>query len=46
MVKFGTRCTAMHRVHINRKGAPLFDMVQERDLNPELTDVSLKVIIK
>lgn len=45
MVDFGTRCTAMHRVHINSKGAPLFDMVQERDLNPELAAVTLKVIV-
>ena len=46
IVKFGTRCTAMHRVHINRAGVPLFDVAQERDLNTELRDVTLKVIVK
>lgn len=46
IVKFGTRCSAMHRVHINQAGVPQFDVVAERDLNPELTEVSLKVIVK
>lgn len=46
IVSFGTRCTAMHRVHINGNGIPLFDVAQERDLNPELTDITLKVIVK
>jgi len=46
IVKFGTRCTAMHRVHINRAGVPLFDVTRERDLNTELADVTLKVIVK
>ncbi len=46
IVKFGTRCTAMHRVHINRSGVPLFDVAQERDLNAKLADVTLKVIVE
>ncbi|WMJ86586.1 family 43 glycosylhydrolase [Anaerocolumna sp. MB42-C2] len=46
IVKFGTRCTAMHRVHINHAGVPLFDVAQERDLNTKLTDVTIKVIVE
>lgn len=45
VVKFGVRCTAMHRVHLNQKGVPVFDMARERDLNPELADLALKVVV-
>jgi GH43 family beta-xylosidase len=46
IVKFGTRCSAMHRVHFNHAGVPQFDVVAESDLNSELTEVNLKVIVK
>lgn len=46
IVKFGTRCSAMHRVHMNHAGVPQFDVVAERDLSSDLTEVSLTVIVK
>jgi GH43 family beta-xylosidase len=39
------RCTGMHRVHFNADGVPVFNMSKERDLDPSLTEVSLKVIV-
>lgn len=41
----GTRCSAMHRVHINSNGVPVFDLVPERDLNRELAEVTMQVVI-
>lgn len=46
IVGFGTRCSAMHRVHFNKKGVPVFNMTKERDLNSKLTEVCTKVIVK
>ncbi|HEX3020771.1 MAG TPA: family 43 glycosylhydrolase [Lachnospiraceae bacterium] len=43
LVPFGTRCSAMHRVHINKAGIPVFDLIEERDLNAELADLTLDV---
>jgi len=45
IVSSGTRCSAMHRIHFNKKGVPIFDVANERDLNPELADLSIKVIV-
>ena len=43
---FDKRRTAMHRVHFGKNGVPIFNMNKERDLNPKLADVELKVIVK
>ncbi|MDF2485079.1 MAG: hypothetical protein K0R46_1247 [Herbinix sp.] len=40
-----TRCTGLHRVHFNVDGDPVFHVSKERDLKPELEDVSLKVVV-
>lgn len=40
------RCTAIHRVHFNSTGIPVFDMSAERDLNAELTEVNTKVLVE
>lgn len=45
LVGFGIRCSAMHRVHFNNKGVPIFDVARERDLNPKLTDVEIEIIL-
>jgi GH43 family beta-xylosidase len=45
LVTFGTRCSAMHRVHINKAGVPVFDLIPERDLAPQLSDLTLKVMV-
>ena len=39
------RCTAIRRVHFDKEGVPRFDMSDERDLRPELTQVSMRVEI-
>lgn len=46
LVGFGTRCSAMHRVHFNNNGVPIFDVAGNRDLNPELTDVEIEIILR
>jgi GH43 family beta-xylosidase len=43
LVPFGTRCSTMHRVHINKAGIPVFDLIEERDLNAERADLTLDV---
>ena len=40
------RCTAIHRVHFNKYGNPVFDMSYERDLNSKLVEVNMKVIVE
>lgn len=45
LVGFGTRCSAMHRLHFGNNGVPKFDVVGNRDLNPELIDVEIEVTI-
>lgn len=40
------RCAAIHRVHFDIDGEPVFDMSAERDLNPRLREVSMKVILE
>lgn len=42
---FDTRCTTMHRVHFNKDGVPAFNLSKERDLDPALSEVTLKVEI-
>lgn len=46
IVKFGIRCSAMHRVHFDKKGIPVFNMSKERDLNPKLCNFTIKVVVK
>lgn len=43
IVKFGTRCTAMHRVHFNQQGVPLFDVIGENDLKASLVNLEMEV---
>lgn len=45
LVDSGTRCTAMHRVHFNKKGIPALDLYGERDLNQDLAEVSIRVVL-
>lgn len=46
IIGFGTRCSAMHRVHFNKKGVPVFNMSRERDLDPRLCDLTIKVVVQ
>lgn len=45
IAKEDTRCTGMHRVHFNIDHEPVFDVAKERELNPLLSEVSIKVVI-
>ncbi len=45
LVPFGTRCSAMHRMHFNRKGVPIFDLVGERELNNAFAEVVTEIIV-
>jgi len=45
LVPFGNRCTAMHRVHFNRQGLPIFDLSYDRDLDEQLTDVVTEIVL-
>ena len=40
------RCTAIHRVHFNKHGIPVFDMSADRDLNQDLVQVMSKVVVQ
>ncbi|MCI8798438.1 MAG: family 43 glycosylhydrolase [Lachnospiraceae bacterium] len=40
------RCDGIRRVHFNIEGRPVFDLSAERDLNPELGEVSMQVIVR
>lgn len=42
----GTRCSAMHRVHFSKKGLPVFNVANERDLSPALSDFSINVVVE
>lgn len=46
IIGFGKRCSAMHRVHFNKKGVPVFNMSRERDLDLQLCDLTIKVIVQ
>lgn len=39
------RCTGMHRVHFKKDKTPVFNMSKERDLDPALAEVELKVVV-
>ena len=39
------RCVAIHRVHFNIQGEPVFNMSAERDLDPALANVKTTVIV-
>ena len=41
----GLRCDGIRRVHFNIQGEPVFDLSAERDLNPALEEVCLKVTV-
>lgn len=43
IVKHGTRCTAMHRVHFNQQGVPRFDVVREADLDSNLSSMEIQI---
>ena len=45
LVPLGTRCSAMHRMHFNRKGVPVFDLIADRDLNTTLVDVATEIVV-
>ncbi|OKP90969.1 hypothetical protein A3844_03705 [Paenibacillus helianthi] len=45
LVKHGTRCSAMHRVHFNRQGVPVLDVAKERDVHPDYASCSMQVIV-
>jgi GH43 family beta-xylosidase len=45
LVKHGTRCSGIHRVHFNRKGVPLLDVAKERDVHPDYANYSMQVIV-
>ena len=40
------RCSGIHRVHFGIDGAPVFDMEEQRDLRPEVREVSMQVQIR
>ena len=42
----GERSSGLRRLHFNRENFPVLDMTEERDLNPELTWVKTKVIVR
>lgn len=44
--KYFTRCTMMHRVHINKYNFPVLNMSAERDLPEELRLITIEVTIK
>lgn len=39
------RCTGIRRVHFDRTGRPVFDLSEERDVNPQLQKVCMQVKI-
>jgi GH43 family beta-xylosidase len=45
-MKDSPRCTAIHRVHFNKSGIPVFDMSAERDLNMEISQVTTNVVVE
>ncbi len=38
------RCVAIHRVHFNAQGEPVFNMSADRDLDPSLAQVKTTVV--
>lgn len=40
------RCDGIRRVHFDIHGEPVFDMSADRDLNPDLCQVSVQVVVK
>ena len=40
------RCPGIRRVHFDINGRPVFNLSEERDLNPELRDVQMQITIK
>lgn len=39
------RCVGIRRVHFGARGRPIFDMSADRDLNPALKQVSMKIVV-
>ena len=46
LVKTGQRCTAMHRVHFDKNGEPVFNLSIDRDSDPALSEVSMQVTVR
>lgn len=40
------RCTGVRRVHFDIEGYPVLDLTEERDLDPDLAEVSLELIVR
>lgn len=45
LVKHGTRCSAMHRVHFNAKGVPVLDVAGDRDVHPDYAGCTIQVTV-
>ncbi len=46
LVKHGTCSSAMHRLHFNKQGKPVFDVAGERDVHPALTACTIQVVVQ
>jgi GH43 family beta-xylosidase len=46
LVKHGTCSSAMHRVHFNKQGKPVFDVAGDRDVHPALTACTIQVVVQ
>ncbi len=42
----GPRSSGLRRVHFGADGYPILEMTEEKDLAPELTEVSMEVVVK
>ncbi|WP_276357295.1 family 43 glycosylhydrolase [Cohnella caldifontis] len=40
------RCAGVRRVHFDVDGYPVLDLTEERDLNPDLAEVSIELIVR
>lgn len=45
LVKHGTRCSAIHRVHYNSNGVPLLDVAGDRDVHPDYAECTIQVTV-
>lgn len=42
----GPRCAGLRRVHFDIDGYPVLDLTEDRDLNPELAELSMEVTVE
>lgn len=42
----GPRSSGLRRVHFGADGYPMLELTEEKDLSPELTEVSMEVVVK